>query len=185
MTARMIVGSSSEERPLGDHYPTPEIAITKLLDAVPFSGQYWEPCCGDGAISTVLDRYGHSGMSSDLYDWGYGETGIDFLKERRDVDFIITNPPYVIGLDFAKHALTCTEAKGGKVAFLMRLAWLESMSRKEFFEASPLKEVLVFSKRLPRMNKPGYDGKKSGGVLAFAWFVWEHGYDGSPTIRWI
>jgi hypothetical protein len=33
-------------------------------------------------------------VSSDLYDRGYGEIGVDFLTARRSHDNIITNPPF-------------------------------------------------------------------------------------------
>jgi hypothetical protein len=51
------------------------------------------------------------------------------------------------------------------------------------FETLPLKKVWVFSKRLT-MSKGGEKTKNSG-MLAFAWFVFEHDYDGEPTIGWI
>lgn len=185
MTTRIMAGSSSEDRPLGDHYPTPLIALTKLLDAVSFTGEGWEPCCGDGAISRPLEERGMPLYSSDLYNWGYGEVGVDFLKTSREVDFIITNPPFNLSLEFAERALEMTRVRQGKVAFLLRLSWLESEKRRDFFTSSPLAEVLVFSKRLPRMNKPGYEGKVSSSAIAFAWFVWDHKHSGPPIIRWI
>jgi hypothetical protein len=185
--SQRMVGFTSGERPLGDHYPTPDIAVEKLLEHVKFNGTIWEPCCGNGAICKVLKTKGFSDViATDLNDWGYGETGKDFLKEDlRDVDAVITNPPYNVSLDFAKRAVEATKKRQGKVAFLLRLAWLEGQKRKEFFESSPFSEVLVFSKRLPRMNRFDFDGEPSTSMIAFAWFIWDWKHQGPPTVHWI
>ena len=63
-----------------DFYPTPEWATRALIDSERFDGDIWECACGDGAMSTVLESNGSYVFSSDLYDRGYGETGIDFRK---------------------------------------------------------------------------------------------------------
>jgi len=38
-----------------------------------FEGQIWEPACGDGAISRVLEAAGYQVISTDLIDRGYGQ----------------------------------------------------------------------------------------------------------------
>ena len=43
--------------------------------------------------------------------------------------------------------------------------------------------VWVFSRRLSMYRRGEESGQ--GGMLAFAWFVWEHGYAGKPTLGWI
>ena len=56
------------------------------------------------------------------------------------------------------------------------------------FENTPLKTVYVFSKRQnPLRNGSPVDenGKKWASTMCFAWFVWEHGYAGKPTIEWL
>ena len=47
----------------------------------------------------------------------------------------------------------------------------------------PLKTVYQFSKRVT-LYKDGVKMKNSG-MIAYAWYVWEKGYDGKPTIEWI
>ena len=60
-----------------------------------FKGDIWECACGDGAMSRVLGVTGCSPVfSSDLYERGYGKTGVDFLNTTRTADNIVTNPPY-------------------------------------------------------------------------------------------
>jgi hypothetical protein len=60
-----------------------------------FEGSIWEPACGDGAISKVLEAAGYTVISTDLVDRGYGHGGHDFLKSETPLGRnIITNPPY-------------------------------------------------------------------------------------------
>jgi hypothetical protein len=167
-------------REKNDFYPTPPEGTRALLNVESFDGEIWEPACGDGRMSRVLEAAGYRVMSSDLIDRGYGETGVDFLATRRTVPNIVTNPPFKLALPFVRHALECTT---GKVAMLVRLAWLEGHRRMELFQTTPLARVWVFSKRLsmPRAGGP----TPAGGMIAFAWLVWEQGHDGPPTIGWI
>lgn len=78
-----------------EFYPTPPEAVRALLSVESFSGSIWEPACGDGAISKVLEAAGYQVISTDLIDRGYGAGGQDFLKSDRPLaKNIITNPPY-------------------------------------------------------------------------------------------
>src|SRR4051812_23471416 len=82
-----------------DYYPTPPEAVASLLAAEIFDGPIWEPACGSGNISRVLQRYHYPVVSTDLHEYGFGEGGVDFLKETRPrAKHIITNPPYGKGL---------------------------------------------------------------------------------------
>jgi len=178
--ARSLVGTSTG-RPENDFYPTPPEATLGLLSRETFTGTIWEPACGDGAISNLLIEKGHQVFSSDLIDRGYGDTGIDFLTSDKKFDNIITNPPYTLAQQFVEHSLSLTT---GKVAMLCKLAFLEGGKRKTMFENTPLASVHVFSKRLT-MTRNGIKMKNSG-MIAFAWFVWDHDYKGSgPIIQWI
>ena len=173
----------AKHREKDDFYPTPEEGTLALLGVEHFDGIIHEPACGDGAISKVLEAEGHEVISTDLVDRGFGTPGVDYLMEYKPVaPNVITNPPFKLALPFATKALSMTT---GKVALLCRLAWLEGIERKEFFENTPLVRVWVFSNRLT-MLRNGIDGGKGGGsMVAFAWFVWEHGYKGSPRLGWI
>jgi len=175
---------NSGEREKNDFYPTPPYATQALLDRVVFKGDVWEPACGDGAISEVLKQNGFAVYSSDKYDRGYGDIGIDFVEDAQVFDKIpniITNPPYKIAQEFVEQSLKLTD---GKVAMLLKLNFLESARRYEMFKNTPLKHVLVFSKRLT-FYEPDSDKKGKSGLLAYAWYVWEQGYEGQPQIDWI
>jgi hypothetical protein len=62
------------------------------------------------------------------------------------------------------------------------------MKRATFMQNSPLRTVYVFKARQnPLRNGSPVDenGKRWASTMAFAWFVWEVGYAGKPTIEWI
>ena len=64
-----------------EFYPTPPEATRALLSVETFDGFIWEPACGRGAISTVLETAGYQVVSTDLIQRDYGAGGIDFLRE--------------------------------------------------------------------------------------------------------
>lgn len=156
-----------------DAYYTPEHAIDALLDRESFPGLVLEPACGNGAISKRFKNC----TAFDL------DTGINFLGNQFwDVDHVVTNPPYRHAQQFVEKSLFCAK---GKVAMLLKLAFLEGQRRKKFLEHSPLETVYVFSARLD-FFKVGDTVKDSGGTMAFAWFVWNNlTKPRHPIIKWI
>lgn len=180
--AHSIIGFNPDGRPVGDFYPTPPSATIALLEnATILSGVIWEPACGDGAISRVIESAGRKVVSADLYDHGYGTSGIDFLKtEHRAGEIIITNPPFNLAEKFLEHAL----AIGIKqIYFLLKLAFLEGARRSVLLESTPLTRVMVFRKRL-NMTRNG-EKQTGSGMIAFAWYEWRVGYVGRPEVSWI
>ena len=194
----------NEVRPKGDFYPTSPQAMNGLLSKEKFGKTILEPCCGNGAISKILEGlehplmqfdgeketqigvWKHEVISRDLYDWGYGEPGKDFLEEPIiDVDAMITNPPFKLGVEFTLRGLECTKAKKGKVAMFNRLAWLEGVARGKMFQATPLARVWVFSRRLPRFHRFDHEGKTTTSLIAFAWYVFDWTHNGPPLLGWI
>lgn len=177
---RSIVGQS-RGRPADDFYPTPSSATLALLGVERFPGLIWEPACGDGAISRVLEQHGHQVISTDLVDRGYGRGGVDFLLDFvTRTNHVVTNPPYILAQEFVEHALRCTD---GKVAMFLKLVFLEGERRRRLFETTPLARVWVFSRRL-QLPRAGTE-YRSRGMIAFAWFVWQHGHRGAPAIGWL
>lgn len=173
----------SVNREKDDFYPTPPEGTRKLLEVETFSGKIWEPACGDGAISKELILAGHEVMSTDLIDRGYGKSGVDFLLDYETRSHnIITNPPFKLAEEFAWHAVARSERK---VAMLCRLAWLEGSARRRMFTGTPLARVWVFSKRLHMQRARQAVKSDAGGMIAFAWFVWEHGHKGAPELGWL
>ena len=71
-----------ENRAAGDYYTTDPTAVEQFLRTYKlpcYVGTIWECACGCGNISEVLRKQGYNVFSTDLYDRGYGHTGIDFL----------------------------------------------------------------------------------------------------------
>src|SRR5215472_18606376 len=60
----------AKNRARDDFYPTPPEGTWALLSAIRFAGTIWEPACGDGSISRVLEAAGHKVTSTDLVDRG-------------------------------------------------------------------------------------------------------------------
>lgn len=180
----MMVGARDAESIRGDDfYASPPQAIHALCDVEKFDGPIWEPACGDGAISSVLDARGYETVSTDLVHRGYGTGGIDFLMEWQPrAPNIVTNPPFKLAEQFAERAVRLTS---GKVAFLMRLVWLEGQRRRKLFTSTPLARVWVFSGRIPRMHRHDYTGPTTTSTIAFAWFVWDRAHNGPPVLGWL
>lgn len=179
--AHSIVGFRPEGRPAADYYPTPEIAVQGLLNKETFDGSIWEPACGQGHISQVLESAGYAVRSTDLNHTGYGDGGVDFLQANLlSGKNIVTNPPYKLAQQFVEKAITLRAAKA---AFLLKLTFLEGVSRRGLFFYHPPRWIHVFSRRL-KLARDGIPFKNSG-MIAFAWFVWEYGFDGYPMVDWI
>lgn len=173
----------SEDREKDDFYPTPEAGTRALLAVEQFDGPIWEPACGEGDMSRVLQAAGYEVISTDLVDRGFGEVRHDFLMEWRPrAPNIVTNPPFKMCEEFVRKALALTT---GKVAILARLAWLEGKRRRDLFEQTPLARVWIFAGRLSMSRGSITNATGQGGMIAFAWFVWEHGHEGPPTLGWV
>ena len=185
-TAFVTLGASNHtvlDRQEHDFYATEPRAIELLLKEQKFSDNVWECACGQGHLSEVLKNNGYNVYSTDLIDRGYGDGVVDFLATHGQFDGdIITNPPYVIAQEFIEHALKVV-TEGRKVVMFLRLAFLEGKGRKSFFQTSPLKYVYVASGRLSCARDGDFD-KWHASAIAMAWFIWEKGYKGEPTIRW-
>jgi hypothetical protein len=177
--AHSIVGYS-QNRASNDFYPTPDYVTSDILKNETFVGEIWEPACGDGAMSKVLHKTGNRIFSTDLIDRGYGYGGVNFLETLRQTSNIITNPPFLLAEKFVYHALQCAT---DKVCMFLKLAFLEGSARKILFQQTPLARVYVYSKRVSLLRNG--EGNQGSGMIAFAWFVWQHGYETDPIIRWI
>jgi hypothetical protein len=179
---KRLIGVGGEERPAFDFYPTPAYVTEALLAREKFTGTIWECACGNGAMSRVLEhRLPHCKIvSSDICDYGYGQTGVDFLATDLKVNAIITNPPFKLAYEFATHALECAD----KVALFLRLQFLEGTKRYYFFRKFPPKTVYVFSRRVT-LSRNGVEESPKGGLAAFAWFVWQRNHRGAPQLDWI
>lgn len=169
-------------RPDSDFYATPSHA-TKALLAREFLGpRVWEPSAGTNAIVDVLRAADIPVIGTDLHAYGDDPGGRDFLLERELLaPVIVTNPPFKHAAPFARHAL---DLGADKVCLFLRLAFLEGSRRVDLWPR--LARVHVFSKRVT-LWRGGHEreGEASGGMMDFAWFVWEREHRGATTLGWI
>jgi hypothetical protein len=178
---------SEHERELNDFYATEPRAIELLLDMEVFYGDIWEPACGEGHLSKVLEKRCYSVKSTDLVDRGYGTTGQDFLSID-NVFFdgnIITNPPYRYATEFVEKALSIIP-DGKKVAFFLKVQFMEGKGRKHIFVNTPPRRIYVSSSRLNCAKNGDFTGLRTSGgsAVAYAWYVWEKGYKGTTELKW-
>ncbi len=185
-----MLGSSNhtdKERQNEDYYATDPKAAKLLLELETFSPQIWECACGEGHLSKVFINAGYVVKSTDLFDRGFGETGIDFLAIDNQTwnGDIITNPPYRYAQEFIEKALLIIP-EGNKVAMFLKIQFLEGKGRKELFRTQPPKYIYVSSSRLLCAKNAEFDKMIAGGgsAVAYCWFVWHKGYKGDTILKW-
>lgn len=179
-----------------DFYATPDWVTEALLRHVRFRGPIWEPCCGNGAMATVLAAHHYEVFSTDIADRGFGSPDIDFLACRsmfRDCRSIVTNPPYgdsglqkeqtrssVAMLEFLHHALTLTASVQGQLALLVRLQWLAGKHAADALSGGPFAAVVILTRRIRWFDM----GERTNTAQHHhAWVVFDHHHPaGSPPV---
>ena len=81
-------------------------------------------------------------------------------------------------MPFIQHSLDIIP-NGHKVAM-----FLESRSRKQFFQDNPPKTIYVASGRI-NCARDGEFEKYPSSAVCFCWFMWEKGYHGDTVLKWI
>lgn len=162
-----------------DYFPTPPWAaraggeLIQRLD--PGEWSVWEPACGGGHMAHGLRDYFPIVTESDIHRHEGAAPAFltDFLSDDAaahdpGADWIVTNPPFVLGDAFVRTAYA--RARRG-VAMLLRLVFLEGGKRYRLLHQDcPLTAVAPFSERVP-MVKGRWDPDASS-ATAYAWFFW-------------
>jgi hypothetical protein len=176
------------QREINDFYPTNPKLTRALLDREILEGSVWEPACGEGDMSKVLNEYGYDVFSSDLIDRGYGEAPIDFLDDNQikkigKYDVVMTNPPFCNGKEFV---LQAKKVARKKICILNKTLFIDSVGRYEMWldKEFPLKTMYQIVGSLP-FRKNNISEERKGGLFSYAWYVFEKGYVGKPSIKWI
>lgn len=115
-------------------------------------------------------------------EWG----GVDFLSSDEVFDGdIVTNPPYKYAKEFVEHAIQCVPS-GHRVAMFLKIQFLEGKSRRELFDRYPPKLIYVATGRINCCKNGDFskEQRSNNSAQAYAWFIWEKGYTGEPTVRW-
>jgi len=175
---------SDEDRQNDDYYATDPTAVTFLLEKMSFRHNIWECACGQGHISEVLKQNSYNVFSTDLINRNYADKIIDFLScnEKWDGD-IITNPPYKYAQEFVEKSMELI-SEGNNIAMFLKLLFLEGKSRRKMFDKYPPKIIYVSSSRVVCAKNGEFD-KANGSAVCYAWFIWEKGFKGKPTIEWM
>lgn len=191
---RRAIHVSGYHRKGQDFYATPGWASEALLQRVRFRGPVWEPCCGDGAMSTVLAAHGYEVVSTDIAERGFGKAGIDFLTCRAAPEgcrSIVTNPPYgetgthegqarspVAMLDFVRHALALTASAQGQLALLVRLQWIAGRRAADVLSAGPFAATIILTRRIQWFDM---GARTNAAQHHHAWVVFDHAHPaGAP-----
>jgi len=85
--------------------------------------------------------------------------------------------------EFVEKALAIIPT-GRKVAMFLKLTFLEGQKRKKMFQKYPPKTIYVYSSRRKCAINGDFDSIGSS-ASAYAWFVWEKGYQADPIIKWL
>ncbi len=179
-TLQLTGGGDQTKRRELDFYPTPKnvtVALMNFLLAenrIDKDFRVWEPACGDGQMSKVIESYGLSVYSSDIRDTGYGSPFLDFVKHTGNSNFdaIITNPPFNLSEDFIRQALS----KSRLVCMLLKSQYWHAKNRLELFNKFTPRYVLPLTWRPDFLEHERKAGEKKGApTMEVAWSVWVKG----------
>ncbi len=186
--AREHARQSVPRRIPNEFYPTPPEAVRALLSVEQFDGRIWEPACGEGAIAKVLSDAGYEVVSTDRYDYGFGETGVDFLAVQSPrARHIVTNPPYGRGLAdaFMLKALSLTRQTGGKVALLLNLASLCHPTRSALWRRVRPARIYAIDGVVCWPTHRYGAASEAFMRHRYCWVVWSPEHQGSPSFGWL
>jgi hypothetical protein len=191
--ARAIMSSRQEPDDSLDYFPTPPWATRALLNDVwahlgtpSYDATVWEPACGEGHIAEVLGEYfgAERVVATDLFDYGYGGHGPDFLTGAIGcpTDWIITNPPF--GDKAIQFVLRALDLATVGVAMFFRSQWaVEGVERyQQIFKNHAPTLCAFFVERVP-LCKGRWDPDGTT-ATAYCWLVWVKGQQPKPPF-WI
>lgn len=185
MQAGYTVGPN---RAANEYYPTPPEATKALLSTEHFDGTIWEPACGEGWLSSELIRAGYDVVSTDLVDYGFGLSGVDFLAEKQSrARHIVTNPPYGSGLAdrFIRQALGFIDETGGKAAMLLNLASLCHPSRHDSFIRRPPTVIYALDECVCYPNGDPKQATNKTLSHRYCWMIWDAVSPVETKMRWL
>lgn len=137
-------------------------------------------------MARALSEYFGSVYASDVHPYGYGKVadflmpGSEEIGARSSPDWIITNPPFRLGMDFVERARDIA-TKG--VAMLVRTAFLEGVERYgRLYKNKPPTIIAQFTERVPMFK--GRVDRVGSTATAYCWLVWRRNKRTSE-FRWI
>ena len=189
-----------------DHYPTPLVVCRAALNTLPRAftpSRILDPGAGTGVwgmaacekwpgadrdgVEIRADAPAPRGAYTTWYssrDLLAGALHPDYCDLQDGYDLVIGNPPYSYAQAFVERSIGLVR-DGGRVVFLLRLAFLESTHRHNtLFGIYPPKRVSVLVQR-PSFMPAGDAKENKTDATAYAIFDWQRGYKGSTELHWL
>lgn len=166
-----------------DYYVTPIEPICEFIEEfwmqepAAFSYSIFDPAAGGDAKNpmsypTALDLMGvpeDNIFTMDIRQDSLAELKGDYLKLKSVNCFtIITNPPFDLAVPFIRKALDDVKA-GGFVIMLLRLNFLGSKERRQFWAENMPKYIYVHHRRM------SFTGDGNTDSIEYAHFIWQKG----------
>lgn len=167
-----------------DFYATPHSVIENFLSHHQLrEGVILEPSAGNGNFVNVIKNNGYNNLivanelrneeMTNLQQSGANIiTNFDYLTDdfeipnihSAEVLTVIGNPPFSLAKEFLE--TTFQRFHNAEVIMLLRLAFLESKKRYNFWQQHPVNKLYILSER-PSFTGHGTD------ATAYAFFVWD------------
>lgn len=173
MAAAIVKSYKKWVRKPADLYPTPVDATESIIPLIEALGvkTVWEPACGDGRLSRVLEWHGLEVTSTDIREYpGYGEGGVDFLDpnagyyQGKEFDAIITNPPFSLAEEFVVQALKFSPV----VIMLVKQQYWNTKGRVPLFRLTQPNMFLPITWRLAFLKEE----RGNSPLMDCAWCIW-------------
>jgi len=175
----MSATNRGSKRIKSDFYKTPQKTIEILLKNHKIKGTHiLEPCAGDGSIIKPLRQYYNNLHITAIETRTEEEKKLNIISDnviiddflnfypQNNFDTIITNPPYSIAQEILEHCFKISN-KNTEIIVLLRLAFLESKKRFNFWQKYIVNKLYVLSER------PSFTGKGTD-ATAYGWFVFNN-----------
>ena len=161
-------------RSKNDHYETPRHTLMSLINHHEIKYPILEPCAGYGSVANILKMNGEV-ITNDIDLDLECDYNFDYLSWNPGNRFktILTNPPFSLAEQIIKKSIQDLKV-GGEVILLLRLDFLGTEKRREFWKDHPAKQIYALSKR-PRFIR-------SGDSSEYGWYVWEKGWVGKTIL---
>jgi predicted RNA methylase len=166
------------KRKESDFYPTPVSVVQTFLSNYKIKdGTILEPCAGNGNFIKAIREFGYNNNIianelreievNNLIEAGANEVYTYNFLENKISEYpttIITNPPFSIAEEFIRKCKT--QFPNSEIIMLLRVAFLESQKRYDFWQQYPVNKLYVLK------DRPSFTGKGTD-ASAYGFFVWD------------
>ncbi len=202
-------GELTERAKQAEFFETPTWAVKSILKKELMTLHIVDPCAGRGVLGKAAKEADHFVHEYDLNKWPGQPPSVhapfDYLGPMNDVSrtvkgavgpapfTVLMNPPFTLTIDFIERSF---RLGARKIVMFQRLAFLESATRRGFFERMMPARVWVCGDRatcwrgdIPEETYIDENGEEIRGrkgrsaSTPHAWFVWETGHRGAGVLQ--